>query len=75
MLFGYQVPDILRLVDDRYIFIGDCFVYGLMDGEALQGLTDGKAVVKSSLFIKNLRTRGRALVPKGDHAAVPHQGF
>jgi hypothetical protein len=39
VLFGYQAPVVLRPVDDCYIFIGDCFVFGLMDREALQDLT------------------------------------
>lgn len=36
VLLGYQVPVILRKFDDKYMFIGDGFVLGLMDGEAVQ---------------------------------------
>jgi hypothetical protein len=46
VLLGHRVPVILRQVEDHYIFIGDCFVYGLMDGEALQDFMEGKAVLQ-----------------------------
>jgi hypothetical protein len=46
VLLSYQVPVILRLVEDYYIFISYCFVYRLMDGEALQDFKEGKAVLE-----------------------------
>jgi|HubBroStandDraft_2_1064218.scaffolds.fasta_scaffold3980397_1 hypothetical protein len=42
VLFGHPVPVILRPIDDNYLFVGECFVYGLMDGEAVQDYEDGK---------------------------------
>ncbi len=38
LLFGGGVPYILRPKDGRYIFIGDCYVEGLMEGQALIGI-------------------------------------
>jgi hypothetical protein len=36
ILFGCSVPVVLRKVsDDRYNFIGECYVHGMMDGESL----------------------------------------
>jgi hypothetical protein len=37
ILFGCSVPVILREVEgeDRYIFIGECYAHGIMDGESL----------------------------------------
>jgi hypothetical protein len=36
VLLGYQVPIILRKFDEKYMFVGDSFVLGLVDGEAVQ---------------------------------------
>jgi hypothetical protein len=35
VLYGCSVPVILRKVGDDYVFIGECYVQGLMDGEAM----------------------------------------
>lgn len=35
VLFGGQTPFILRRDEERYRFISDCYVYGIMEGEAL----------------------------------------
>jgi hypothetical protein len=35
ILFGSPVPCVLRKVDDHYVFIGESFVYSMMDGEFL----------------------------------------
>jgi hypothetical protein len=43
VLFGHPVPVILRPKDNHYLFVGECFVYGLMDGKAIQDYEDGKA--------------------------------
>jgi hypothetical protein len=42
LLFGGGVPYILRAKDDRYLFIGDCYVDGLMEGQAMSGIVGVK---------------------------------
>ena len=40
VLFGCSVPVVLRrTAPDDYEFIGECYVHGIMDGEAVQGLS------------------------------------
>lgn len=43
ILFGCDMPVILRKVGDHYLNIGTCFVLGIMDGQALSRLDDGAA--------------------------------
>ncbi|KAE9379877.1 hypothetical protein N431DRAFT_432242 [Stipitochalara longipes BDJ] len=38
LLFGGGVPYILRPKGHRYIFIGDCYIDGLMEGQAMSGM-------------------------------------
>jgi hypothetical protein len=44
VLFGCSVPVILRPIADadEFRFIGECYVNGLMDGEAIAGLETGE---------------------------------
>ncbi|GAB1318982.1 Heterokaryon incompatibility protein 6, OR allele [Madurella fahalii] len=41
VLDGFQYPVVLRPAGDKYIFVGACFVLGLMAGEAKAALQDG----------------------------------
>ena len=43
-LFGGSVLYVLRPEGERFIFVGECYVHGLMDGEAMQFLETGQAV-------------------------------
>ena len=36
VLLGHPVPVVLRKVEDHYLFVGECFVYGIMDGEIIR---------------------------------------
>lgn len=40
LLFGGQVFYVLRLVRDHYRLVGECYIHGLMNGEALEWLND-----------------------------------
>jgi hypothetical protein len=42
LLFGGGVPYILRPKDHRYIFIGDCYVDGLVEEQAMSGIVGVK---------------------------------
>ena len=42
-IFGMDTPVTIRRLDSGlYRFIGECFVYGLMGGEAMQGLPEDR---------------------------------
>ncbi len=41
VLFGCDVPVVLRQEDDHFIFIGECYIRGLMHGEAIKSLLRG----------------------------------
>lgn len=42
VLFGAQVPFILRRKDSRYQLVGESYVHGIMYGEAIKMLEDGE---------------------------------
>lgn len=42
ILFGGKVPYALRRKDGYYRFLGECYVHGIMDGEAMDMLADGQ---------------------------------
>jgi hypothetical protein len=37
-LLGGKVPYVIRRYGDRYTFVGECYIFGLMNGEVLAGL-------------------------------------
>lgn len=41
VLFGCSMPVILRKAENHYIFIGESYVHGIMDGEAIQQMNEG----------------------------------
>ena len=40
VLLGCNVPLIIRPQEDHYLIVGDTYVYGIMNGEAVQGVRD-----------------------------------
>jgi hypothetical protein len=42
VLFGGRTPYCVRQVGDRYILIGECYVHGLMNGEAMDLMGQGE---------------------------------
>jgi hypothetical protein len=42
VLFGCSLPLVLRPQDGRYIIIGECYVDGLMEGQAITEMEEGK---------------------------------
>lgn len=46
VLFGSRVPFVLRQQGDTYRLIGDCYMHGLMDGEAIQMWKDNQLRVE-----------------------------
>lgn len=46
VLFGCNMPVVLREMEGgHYIFVGECYADGIMDGEAMKDLADGKNTV------------------------------
>ncbi|KAI1359640.1 heterokaryon incompatibility protein-domain-containing protein [Xylaria arbuscula] len=46
VLFGSKVPFCLRPVDEYYLLVGECYVHGLMKGEAMDSLSRGEGSEK-----------------------------
>lgn len=42
VLFGGKTPHIIRPVDDHFTFLGECYVHGFMNGEAIDLWKQGK---------------------------------
>jgi hypothetical protein len=47
VLLGCDMPVILRKeAENEYTFVGECYAHGIMNGEAMKGLQDGKYTIK-----------------------------
>ncbi|OCK76673.1 hypothetical protein K432DRAFT_385249 [Lepidopterella palustris CBS 459.81] len=42
LMLGGKTLACLRKTGDNYMFIGECYVYGFMDGKAIDMLEDGE---------------------------------
>lgn len=42
IVFGCKVPLLLREVYDAYLLVGDCYVFGMMQGEMIEELENGR---------------------------------
>ncbi|KAB8267884.1 hypothetical protein BDV30DRAFT_219249 [Aspergillus minisclerotigenes] len=45
-LFGFEMPVVLRKIDSHYIYIGACYIVGIMDGDPLVGIDKGSHCIK-----------------------------
>ena len=45
VLEGHKSPVLLRRRDSHYIFVGDCDVVGIMNGEVLEAVKRGEAAI------------------------------
>ncbi len=44
LLFGGQVPFVIRkLHEEQYSLVGECYLQGIMDGETMKMMEDGKS--------------------------------
>ena len=50
VLFGQRLPFVLRLVGDEYEIVGECFVYDLIHGEAIDEWKAGRLVEEQILL-------------------------
>jgi hypothetical protein len=42
ILFDYDVLVVLRPHERQYVFVGCCYVYGIIEGQAITGLGKGE---------------------------------
>ena len=47
VLLGSRVPFVLRAVDNHFTLVGECYCHGFMEGEAVHGLDEGRAVLQA----------------------------
>lgn len=50
VLFGCEVPLVIRRCDNNYEILGDGYIQGFMEGEALQAVEDGKLSAEELTF-------------------------
>ena len=47
IFLGGPMPVILRPIGERYRYVGECYVYGVMEGQAVEGENGGSHVMRS----------------------------
>lgn len=68
VLFGCSVPVLIRKVENHHIFVGDCYVHGLMFGEAIDMLREESSCKKSFICTESILVEGSALLARGYNA-------
>ena len=56
VLLGSQVPFVLRAVGDCFVLVGECYFHGVMEGEAVRGLDEGKIVLEEFVLGSSVPT-------------------
>ena len=56
VLLGSQVPFVLRQVGDCSVVVGECYCHGVMEGEAVRGLDEGKDVLQEFVLGSSVPT-------------------
>ena len=56
VLLGSQVPFVLRQVGDCFVLVGECYCHGVMEGEAVRGLDEGKDVLREFVLGSSVPT-------------------
>ncbi|KAI4157902.1 MAG: hypothetical protein LQ342_007907 [Letrouitia transgressa] len=51
VLLGCEVPMMLRRSGKSYVLIGECYYHGIMEGEALQGLSEHTAALETFTIV------------------------
>ena len=64
VLFGSQMPMDLRQEDDHWLFVGQTYIHGIMDGEALEGVD----VEKTRFILRSPKHLRMAGPPPGNHS-------
>ncbi|PVH96903.1 HET-domain-containing protein [Periconia macrospinosa] len=50
VLFGCEMPLIVRPMVDTYLLVGSCYIYGMMHGEMLERVDEGKLHISKIVF-------------------------
>ena len=50
VLYGYDKPLVIRKKNGYHVVVGECYVYGLIYGEAMEGLSSGKLQEQRFVF-------------------------
>jgi hypothetical protein len=49
VLWGCSVPLVLRIEGDHHVLVGECYAYGIMDGEA--AIMVAQDILKEEIFV------------------------
>jgi hypothetical protein len=50
ILLGCDMPLVIRKIEEYYVLVGNAYIYGLMNGEALKDIQESKAKLEDIIF-------------------------